>query len=136
MKKLFLLLFSLYFFATPSLYAIPANSSLIQALHDGNFNLAKELLDKGADVKMVQEFGSIALTQAVIKKDKDFIKFLLDHGADLFAPNHEGNIPWLMALSDNDEKFIEFLRTYQPKTKDALFLGAATHNHSSTVERP
>lgn len=134
MKKLLFLLFSLCFLTIPSTYSNPINSSLIQALQDGNLNVAKELLDKGADAKIIHEFGCTALTQAVIRKDRDFIKFLLDHGADLFASNNEGNIPWLMALADNDEDFIEFLRTYQPRTRDALLLGAAVHNYASTIE--
>lgn len=128
MKKQFNLLSLLCILAIKSTLAAQNNPPLIQALNDGNLKFAKELLKKGADVKAISEFGSTALTQAVIKKDKELIKFLLDHGADLFAPNSMGNIPWIIALENNDEDFIEFLRTYKPKAKETHLLGSKIQN--------
>lgn len=134
MKKPVILVFLFYILSTQSIYSSQNNIHLIHALNDGNLKFAKELLEKGADVKIIHEFGSTPLTNAVIKKDRDLIKFLLDHGADLFSVNNEGNIPWLMALEENDEDFIEFLRTYQPRKRDAILLGAAVHNYASNFE--
>lgn len=134
MKKKFFLLLSLWYLSILPTNTPMSDVPLIQALNDGNLVFAKKILEQGADPKLIKEFGSTALTQAIIKKDQGLTLFLLDHGVDLFAPNSNGNIPWLIALEVNDEEFLQFLRKYQPKKKD-MILGAAVHNYASGTEK-
>ncbi len=73
-------------------YQNPTNGStpLITAAARGNTEVAKLLLDAGADVDAANHDGSTALHTAAFLCRKDIVRALLEHGADTSVRNNTG----------------------------------------------
>jgi len=70
---------------------------LIWAIKAGDFALAKELIDTGADVNMINPSGDSILHLALKLRNKDAIKLLLNCGADVDRENEYGETPLYIA---------------------------------------
>ena len=83
---------------TPLMYAAAA----------GSVDAMKLLLDKGADAKAVNMFGSTALMWSVTDIAK--VRLLLDHGADVKAVSKQGRTALqLAAMSDHSADIVRLL---------------------------
>lgn len=58
------------------------NTDLVLALREKNFNLAKKLLNEGANIENVNSNGYTPLSEASEKGDLDTVKFLLENNAE------------------------------------------------------
>ncbi len=75
-----------------------------------NDEIAKLLIQKGANVNARDEFGSTALLSAVyFDNNKEIIELLLNKGADVNAVNKWGNTPLTYASAYSNKEVIEFL---------------------------
>jgi ankyrin repeat protein len=105
---------------TPLMYAAAA----------GSIDSMKYLLEKGADAKSVNMFGSTALMWSVTDIAK--VRLLIDHGADVKAVSKQGRTALqLAALSDHSAEIVRLLlaKGADPKTVDSMgmtTLNAAT----------
>ncbi len=59
----------------------------------GQTEVARALLDNGADVNIIDRSGNTPLHTAAFLGDVETAKLLIENGANIRAKNHEGNIP-------------------------------------------
>ena len=67
------------------------NTALIFTTNCGYYNIAKLLLDHGADPNIQNEYGYTALIYTSLHGYLDIVKLLLEHGADVNIQNEVGN---------------------------------------------
>ena len=93
MKKIFLILSLIVFFATTVVLQcfadnidenqIIKNQALIKAVSGGNLNRVKSAIRTGADINFKDDNGYFPLLSAVMKNNYEITKFLIDSGANL-----------------------------------------------------
>jgi uncharacterized protein len=81
-------------------------SALRLAINKGDAQMAKLLLDHGAEVRARDADGNSALCQAVVKRRQDLIILLVDHGADIHGECDCGGVIAVAALG-NDLALVE-----------------------------
>ncbi len=98
--------------------------------------LAKLLIEKGADVKAENAVGFTPLHVAVICNSKEIVKLLLENGADAFKGTESHFVtPLSIAVQDNRLEIVKILvekaspNNFYPLLEDAEFYG-----HKSIVE--
>ena len=92
---------------TPIFYSI----SLVERFNATLFEVAKKLLEAGANPNIPDRFGNVPLAVCCAASGFDTeqnLKLLLKHGADPYIRNHSGNSP--LSMSSNNPK-IESLLT-------------------------
>jgi len=98
---------------------IPSNNLMrVQALHSAvahqntsvAIQMARLLLERGAEVNASQTGGWRPLHEAAMRGNIELIKLLLHWGADPNAENDEGKTPLDMAIQSGDENIISLLR--------------------------
>ena len=62
----------------------------------GYFEIAKYLIDNGADVNASNNFSSTPLHQASVSGDFEIVKYLVENDADVNAPDNDGETPLYM----------------------------------------
>ena len=67
------------------------NNALFDAVHLGDIDIAKLLIENGADINTQKEFGNTSLHLAVREKNFDLVKLLIEYGADV---NIKNNADW------------------------------------------
>lgn len=77
------------------------NGALFRAAAMGNVPLARELVAKGADVRVKSNNGFTALHRAAEKGHADMVTFLLKAGADPGACTRENLTPAQLARQNN-----------------------------------
>lgn len=88
---------------------VPQNSNnIIEALNNGDFEKAIELINKGSDVNVKDSDGNTPLHLAVKMKLLNIIDLLISHGANIDEKNKYGLTPIHMA---SGLKIAEFLIT-------------------------
>jgi ankyrin repeat protein len=75
----------------------------------GNADVAKLLLEKGADANSPDNYGRTALTRAVLLGQADMVKLLLDKGADINAVDKYGWTPLMFAASQGQPDVLRYL---------------------------
>ena len=75
---------------------------LMTAISHGRLNIAKLLLNHGANLEAKDDNGWTALTYAVVRQDREAVRVLLDKGADVRVLTQEG--VGLLHLSYENEK--------------------------------
>jgi ankyrin repeat protein len=93
------------------------NSSLFQAIRDGDAALVQSLLGRGANANARDETGSTALMEAALNADANMVRLLLDHGADVDAENRSGATALLWALHDRQKVQLLLDHGADPKTR-------------------
>ena len=68
---------------------------------DFDINVAKELIEKGADVNAIDRFNTTALMWASCKGRREFAEFLIEKGADVNAKGMSG-LPAMMIAKDEE----------------------------------
>jgi len=66
---------------------------LLSAAENGNQGLAKQALDRGADVNISDKYGLAPLHYAAARADKEIASLLLTHGADVHVRDNAGRVP-------------------------------------------
>ncbi len=86
-------------------------SDLFCAVIDGDLEMVKLLLSRGADINETNLFGCTALINAAQnhRSDKEITEFLLDRGADINAGNQYEQTLLHMAAIRGDKEMAEFL---------------------------
>src|SRR5690348_12811950 len=113
-------------------------TALMNAASAGSAEAMKLLLDKGADAKAANQFGSTALMWSVTDIAK--VRMLLDHGADVKAVSKQGRTALqLAALSDHSAEIVRLLlaKGADPKAVDGMGMttlnAAALGNDTATI---
>ena len=92
---------------------------LMVAAYNGNADLAKFLVDKGADVNAKTKRGSTPLMAAVQSGNKEMVKFLLEKGADANAKEQLGLNAYQLALVGKKHELTTLLKDKTTDTKPA-----------------
>ena len=66
------------------------NTPLMYAAENGNKDIVKLLIDKGANVNKQDKNGKTPLMYAVVKGNKDIVKLLIENGAIVNKQNKDG----------------------------------------------
>ncbi len=83
---------------------------LMAAVFKNNIDIAKMLLDLGADVNIVDPKGTSALHYGVRFSNIDLIELLVDYGADIKLKDNKGFSPRDYAELDNNEFISKLLK--------------------------
>jgi len=85
-------------------------SALHLAVREGYADIAKLLLDRGAEVDVLDPFDVTPLHNAAWNGNIDLFKLLLDAGADIEASTYDGNTPLSLAQNNNQPKVAELIQ--------------------------
>jgi ankyrin repeat protein len=78
---------------------IPGGLTPLQyAARDGRLDVAKILLDSGADINLVEANGITPLVMAIVNNRVEVARFLIDRGADIKAADWYGRTPLWAAV--------------------------------------
>jgi uncharacterized protein len=90
------------FFRGPQIKDGGGLTPLVYAAREGCLECAQALLESGADVNQLTNYGWSALLTATQNKHYLLAKYLLDHGADPNLPNKGGWTPLYLATDNRD----------------------------------
>ncbi|HEV8490968.1 MAG TPA: ankyrin repeat domain-containing protein [Candidatus Angelobacter sp.] len=97
--------------APPESYAKLVSDAFYIAARNGHVEVAKFLLEKGADINCRGFFGAPGLHWAAIHGHKTMVEFLIGHGADLTLRDQQFNSTALgWALEGNHTEIAELLK--------------------------
>lgn len=101
---------------------------LIFAVYDGNFDMAKLLVENGADVNASMDMITALHIASALQTSvaKDIINFLLENGADIDAAGPKGETPLMSAAASGQFNTAQLL----------IEKGANVHAVSSEGETP
>jgi ankyrin repeat protein len=99
---------------------------MIASAGDGNSDVVKLLIYKGADLSVKDNSNSTALLEAVDANDNATIRLLIEKGADVNARNKSGDTALMIASSYGN---VEIMRTLLTKGADVNAVSAAETNH-------
>ncbi|HEY5590139.1 MAG TPA: SUMF1/EgtB/PvdO family nonheme iron enzyme [Paludibacter sp.] len=123
-----------------SLTVEPYPDALCTASEEGNTELIKILLDKGAKVDLKDSYGTTALFMASQKGHTDAVKILLDKGATVDLPTSKGTTPLIIASSQGNIEVVKLLLSNGAKIDlpiiygvTALFM-ASQNGHTEVVK--
>ncbi len=85
---------------------------LMEAAVRGNLKVIKLLLDKGANIDMVDQDGWTALMGATVQGRTEPVRLLLEHGADVNAKNCNGETALVMATGMQHSEIEDVLREH------------------------
>lgn len=93
---------------------------LMEASVRGNLEAMKLLLEKGANIDMVDQDGWTALMGATVQGSLEPVKLLLEHGADVNAKNHNGDTALVMAIGMKNVEIEDALIEHGAETQEPL----------------
>lgn len=90
------------------------------AASEGDFTLAKLLLEKGADINyhlpdVVYPYASTPVTEAARSNNLPMVRWLFEHGADITLPDKYGDRPYTVAVRNKNQEMADYLRTLEPE---------------------
>jgi uncharacterized protein len=88
-------------------------TALTGAVSQNHNDVAKMLVDKGANVNYRYEGGFTPLMHAASAGNFELVKLLLENGADPNAKNGEGNTPVALAIDKGHDKVVQLLKNHQ-----------------------
>ena len=124
--------------------SIPAEENseldlLLGAIDDGNMELVKFMLDKGAKVNDATKDGWTPLMEAADEGHMDIVKLLLDKGAEVNAATRDGYTPLMVAVDEGYGEIAKLLMEkgakVDAKTKHGwdVFMEAIDEGHIEIV---
>lgn len=85
-------------------------TALMEASREGNIEIAKQLINKGAEVNEPDKFGDHALNWAAFFGHLEFAQLLLAHGADLTRIGQTDDNALDVAIRQGHKKLVEVLQ--------------------------
>jgi len=92
--------------------------SLHNAILEGNFDIARFLIEDGRNVNVKNENGSTPLHFAAIQNQIEGATLLIENGADLNIKNAEGQTPLDIAIAQNHSEIADLLRAAGAKSSE------------------
>ena len=86
---------------------------LIEAVKNGAYAEAEQLIKGGADVHQQDEQGWTPLNFAAGKGDLSMVKLLVEKGADVFKVGRDRRTPYMIALAAGRVSVVQYLRTVE-----------------------
>ncbi|KAJ1561147.1 Leucine-rich repeat-containing protein 34 [Nowakowskiella sp. JEL0078] len=87
------------------------STPLMWATSTDQNDLAKEIINHGADVNILNDEGMSALMYTInSSEDLEFVKFMVENGADTSLKNNEGNTVFHLAAINGKTDFIDYFR--------------------------
>jgi len=103
------------------------NSLLMLAAYHGHRDLAKVLLERGADPDQRNDRSQTPLAGVAFKGRLDLVKLLVEHGADPFADQGGGRLPIQFAALFGHKDIVSYLESFSPgKSRGLFFLAGIT----------
>lgn len=119
---------------------IDSKTSLVEAVKRREAILTKRLLDKGAAVDSVDEYGRTPLFWAAVNGDRVLIELLLDNGAATYVKDMHGRTPLFWAAHNGDVAVVRLLldKGAAPELKYRIgltpLLRAAYYGHEGVIK--
>lgn len=82
---------------------------IVNAIENGNEEMLKALIEKGANVNFQDEDGNTALMLAIEREDEKTAKLLIENGADVNLQNKNGITALMLAMNDDKVEVVEKL---------------------------
>jgi len=82
---------------------------LLVAISLERIEIAKSLINNGANVNIGDNDGIMPLHLAVQLPDISLVKLLIENGANLFSKTNQGNLPLALAVNAGHDDVIKFL---------------------------
>lgn len=86
---------------------------LIEAVKNGAYAEAEQLIKSGADVNQQNEQGWTPLNFAAGKGYLSLVKLLVENGADVFKVGRDRRTPYMIALAAGRVSVLQYLRTVE-----------------------
>lgn len=113
------------------------NSTLHEAVMNGNLDAVQQLLNEGIDINSANNLGNTPLHLAVIRNkvstpssedyvNKKILQAILDKNPNINAVNKQGNTPLHLALQENSSQSCELILNRNPNLK-------IQNNHGDTA---
>ena len=99
------------------IYANLKNTSLIEAVREGQLSTVTELLSSGIDVNEPGEQGWTALNWAAGRGDLEMVSLLVENGADVFKVGRDQRTPYMIALAAGQVEVVKFLRQAEDRVE-------------------
>jgi hypothetical protein len=87
-----------------------SESSLIDAVKNGDYAEAERAIRNGADLHLQDEQGWTALNFAAGRGDLALVKLLVENGADIFKAGRDQRTPYMIALAAGRIPVAQYLR--------------------------
>ena len=90
------------------------------AVSDGYAELAKLLLEKGADINyhkpdMVFPYASTSVTEAARSNNFPMVRWLVEQGADITIADKYGDRPYTVAVQNKNQEMADYLKALEPE---------------------
>ena len=90
------------------------------AVSDGYAELARLLLEKGADINyhkpdMVFPYASTPVTEATRSNNFLMVRWLIEQGADITIADKYGDRPYSVAVQNKNQEMADFLKALEPE---------------------
>ena len=90
------------------------------AVSDGQAELAKLLLEKGADINyhkpdMVFPYASTPVTEAARSNNFSMVRWLVEQGADITLVDKYGDRPYSVAVQNKNQEMADYLKALEPE---------------------
>lgn len=82
---------------------------LLLALLLDKYDIAKYLIDKGADVNIADNEMNLPIHVACYSGNKDLVSILLKKGVDLFSKTRKGNLPLAIAVNKGHHDIVKLI---------------------------
>jgi ankyrin repeat protein len=86
------------------------NEKLLEAVRLNEIEEVKKLIEKGADVNVVDEYGATALYWASYKGHSEIVKILIEAGADVNVVNRDGETALYWTSSWGYSEIVKILK--------------------------
>ncbi|XP_074656432.1 oxysterol-binding protein-related protein 1-like isoform X2 [Tubulanus polymorphus] len=110
-------------------------SPLHLAAYFGHYQVAKLLLENGADVNDVNTNGDTALHKAAFSNRVDVVTLLINHSADVSMINSEGNVPKQITRNPDIRKILEAVADVDRMKGEENFLAACRNGALETLTK-
>jgi hypothetical protein len=118
-----------------------ANEQLFRAINNGNIDMAKGLLDQGADPNAMNENGDTSLVLSARRKSLPLVKILLEKGANPNLRKNGEKTPLIIAAEDGNAEMVRILldKGADPNLRESFFgmtalMFAADRGYSPIVQ--
>ncbi len=90
------------------------------AVSDGDTELVRLLLEKGADINyhkpdMVFPYASTPVTEAARENNFPLVRWLIEQGADITIADKYGDRPYTVAVQNKNQELAEYLKALEPE---------------------